>query len=401
MFSSFFRRLVENTIKMREGAVMKKMFMVFFALCLPVVTIAFFSGCDGKNPAAWKPGDPVDMERIRIGVLYLTDHETETSGFTYEHHAGIKAMQRALGLRDDQISARGNIPDTDNVAIEHALREFAAKGMHIIFAVSYGYMDSCEKIAKEYPNVIFAHATGYKYNNTNFTNYYGKIHQARYLSGIVAGLQTKTNKIGYVAAMGMEDSQVSSGLNAFALGVESVNPDARILVQVTNNWFDPASESQAAHALADRGCDILAQHCDTSVVMQEAQKRGIWSIGYNSDMRREAPNAVLTSVLWHWEVYYTGMVRSVVDGSFTTQSYFGGMNEGLVGIAPLNETLVSPETTAAVKKAEEYIRTSDFNVFDGIMETNDGRRIGAAGSTLSELAIKRDIKWYYRTVIPQ
>jgi basic membrane protein A len=256
-------------------------------------------------------------------------------------------------------------------------------------------MDTCEKLAEEFPSVVFAHATGYKRNNTNFTNYFGRVYQARYLSGIAAGLKTQTNKIGYVAAQGKENSEVTGGINAFALGVESVNPSALVHISVTHSWFDPMGESDAARRLLALGCDVITQHCDTPNPQLEAEKAGKWSVGYNSDMSREAPDAVITSVVWNWGKYYAYLVRSVIDGSFTTAPYFGGLREGIVDITPLSGFAV-PGTAALIAAERERMEKGVFNVFDGLMETNNGRTIG--GATLPDDVITGGIDWYYRTV---
>jgi basic membrane protein A len=259
-------------------------------------------------------------------------------------------------------------------------------------------MDVCEKMAVEHPNVIFAHASGYKYNENNFTNYFGRIYQARYLAGIVAGLKTETDKVGFVAAQDISNSEVTGGLNAFALGVESVNPEARIYVYVTNSWFDPFGERRAAQKLIAEGCDIIAQHCDTSEPQAAAGQAGVWGIGYNVDMSGYAPDAVLTSVIWNWSAYYTFLVGSVIDGSFTTEPFFGGLADGMVGIAPLNLALAAPGTQEAVDGAKARIFDGSFHVFDGVMETNDGRKVGTEGGTLSDSEITSGINWYYRNI---
>jgi basic membrane protein A len=224
------------------------------------------------------------------------------------------------------------------------------------------------------------------------------MYEARYLSGIVAGLKTRTGKIGYVSAMGKDNSEVTGGINAFALGVESVNPQARIQVRVTHSWFDPAAEVLAARSLIAEGHDVIAQHCNNSGPQAEAGKSGVWGIGFNSDMRGDAPEAVLTSVIWRWGVYYTFLVRSLMDGSFTTRPYFGGIREGIVAITPLNENLAPPGAVEAVEAARGRIVSGELAIFSGVLETNDGRRIGSAGSSLSDGEIIGGINWYYRTV---
>ena len=194
-------------------------------------------------------------------------------------------------------------------------------------------MDTCAALAESYPNVFFSHATGYQSNGKNFNHYFGRIYQPRYLAGIAAGMKTETNKIGYVSAMGSENGECTSGINAFAMGVASVNPDAVVEVKVTNSWYDPEGEGQAAQALLDNGCDVIAQHCDTNNPMIAARDAGAWGIGYNSDMTAEVGDAVLTSVVWNWGAYYTQAVKNVLDGTWVigsnVEDYFGSMADDL------------------------------------------------------------------------
>jgi basic membrane protein A len=325
----------------------------------------------------------------------------ENSGYSYAHHQGILDMQRELGLKDEQIILKTNVQDSDAAGIESAVRDCIALGANIIIATSWGYMDVSEKLTAEFPQVVFAHASGYKYNDTNFTNYFGRIYQARYLSGIVAGLKTKTGRVGYVAAMGMDNSEVTGGLNAFALGVERVNPAAKVHVKVTQSWFDPPGETSAARSLISGGCDVIAQHCDSALPMIEAEKANVWGIGYNSDMSREDPRAVITSVLWHWGTYYTYLMRSIIDGSFTTTPYFGGIADGLVNISDIAEEIATPGTAGVVEAERNRMIQQGFNVFDGILETNDGRTLGKPGSTLGDSEITGNMNWYYRNIVEE
>ena len=283
-------------------------------------------------------------------------------------------------------------------AIENAIRECIEEGCNVIFATSWGFMDTCEALADEFPEVIFSHGTGYKSNGTNFNNYFGRIYQARYLAGVAAGLKTQSNKLGYVAAMGQENSEVTGGVNAFAMGAYSVNPDCEVYVKVTNSWFDPEGETQAAQALVDLGCDVIAQHCDTPNPQTVAEQNGVWGVGYNSDMAKDAPGAVLTSVMWDWSVYYTQAVQSVIDGTWSGENYFGGMADGLVNIAELSD-LCAEGTKEAVDAAREQITKEGFNVFDGVIETNDGSTVGEEGGTLSDADITGNMNWYFKNVV--
>lgn len=339
----------------------------------------------------------IAKEDIKVGVIHITD-PAEGSGYTYTHDLGIQGMQKNIGLEDSQIVRKNNVSDSDATAIENAIRECIEEGCNIIFATSWGFMDTCEALSEEFPDVIFSHGTGYKCNGVNFNNYFGRIYQARYLAGIAAGLKTESNKLGYVAAMGQENSEVTGGINAFAMGAYSVNPDCEVYVKVTNSWFDPEGETQAAQALVDLGCDVIAQHCDTPNPQTVAEQNGVWGVGYNSDMSKDAPGAVLTSVMWDWSVYYTYAVQSVIDGTWTGENYFGGMAEGLVTIAPLSD-LCAEGTQEAVDAAKAQITEEGFNVFDGVIETNDGSTVGEEGSTLSDADITGSMNWYFKNVV--
>ena len=342
--------------------------------------------------------EPVAKEDLKVGVIHIGD-PADGSGYSYAHDLGIVEMQKELGLEDNQIIRKNNIPDADPTKTEQAMRECIEEGCQVIYATSFNYMDTCEALAEEYPDVIFSHGTGYKSNDTNFNNYFGRIYQSRYLSGIVAGMKTETNKIGYVAAMGSENSEVTGGADAFAIGVAEVNPDAQVYVKVTNSWLSPTEETNAAKALIAEGCDVIGQHCDTPNPQTEAEAAGVWGVGYNSDMEKDAPGATLTSVIWNWGKYYTEATKKVIDGTWTAENYFGGMKEGLVDIAPLNEDLVAPGTQEKVDEARKRIVEEGFNVFDGVLETNDGKTVGEEGKTLDDATITGGINWYYKNIV--
>ena len=336
-------------------------------------------------------------EDIKIGVIHI-GNPADGSGYSYTHDVGIQDMQAALGLSDDQIIRKNNVSDGDPTATETAIRECIEAGCNIIFGTSWGYMDTMEALADEFPNVVFSHGTGYKNNGKNMNNYFGRIYQARYLSGIVAGMKTESNLIGYVAAMGSENSEVTGGIDAFAIGVASVNPDAKIYVKVTNSWYSPTEETNAAKALIAEGCDVIAQHCDTPNPQLEAESANVWGVGYNSDMIKDAPGATLTSVEWHWGAYYTQAVQQVIDGTWNCENYFGGMADGLLDISDLNSALCTDEMQAKVDEARNEILNNGFNVFDGVLETNDGSTVGEEGSTLDDATIKGGINWYYKNI---
>ena len=211
-------------------------------------------------------------------------------------------------------------------------------------------------------------------------------------------MKTESNLIGYVSAMGVENSECTGGIDAFAMGVYSVNPDAKVYVKVTNSWYSPTEETNAAKALLSEGCDVIAQHCDTPNPQLEAESAGKWGVGYNTDMSKDAPKATLTSTIWHWDAYYTYQVKQIVDGGWTCENYYGGMADGLVDISPLNMDICTDEMQAAVDAAKAKIMDGSFNVFDGVIETNDGQTVGEEGSTLDDATITGGINWYYKNV---
>ena len=338
----------------------------------------------------------IPKEEIKVGVLHITD-PAEGSGYTYTHDIGIQGMQENLGLTDDQIVRKINVDDSDEEAITKALQECVDEGCNIIFTTSWGYMQPTADMAEKYPEIYFSHGTGYLSNGKNFNNYFGRIYQARYISGIVAGMNTKTNKLGYVAAQDSSNAEVTGGIDAFAMGAYSVNPDAVVYVKVTNSWFDPDAEKEASEKLLGMGCDVMAQHCDTPYPQTLAQEHGVYGIGYNSDMSKETPESCLCSVIWNWSAYYTSAVQSVIDGTWDGSNYYGGMSEGLVEVTDLADFCVDG-TQEKVDEAEAKILSGECNVFDGVIETNDGSTVGQEGATLDDATITGDIHWYFKNV---
>ena len=348
---------------------------------------------DGDKEEASKG---VSVENIKVGVLYISD-PSEGSGYSYTHDLGVQGMQSNLGLSDEQI-VRKIVDDLDVPGTEKAINEFIEEGCNVIFTTSWGYMETTAKMAEQYPDIYFSHGTGYMSNGTNFNNYFGRIYQARYLSGIVAGMNTSSNKIGYVAAQDTSNSEVTGGVDAFAIGVASVNPDAKVYVVVTNSWYDPQKEEAASKKLLDMGCDVMAQHCDTPYPVTLAQKYGVYGIGYNSDMSKEVPDSCLCSVVWNWSAYYTKAVNDVIQGTWSGENYYGGMAEGLVEVTEL-ASFCAPGTEEKVSEVSKAILNGTNNVFDGELKTNTGEVIGSEGSTLDDATITGGIDWYYENVV--
>ncbi len=381
---------------------MKKIVSLILAALLMLIPVLVMSGCGSNVPADFK-----------VGVIHI-GNPSDGAGYSYAHDQGIVAMQKELGLKDDQIVRKVNIADDDAAATKTAMEECIEAGCKIIFGTSWGYMETMSELAEQYPDIYFSHGTGYMSNGTNFNNYFGRIYQARYLSGIAAGLKTQSDIVGYVAAMDVTNSEVTGGVNAFAKGVAAVNPDAKVYVKVTNTWFSVDLEGQAAEALLDLGCDVIAQHCDTTAPQLAAEKAGVWGCGYNSDMTSAAPKAHLTAPIWNWDVYYTEAVKAVIDGKFAEMgNYFGGLNEGFIDISPLSENCAE-NTQAIVDSVKNLIKDGSFGVFDGkqvsvngttvtlvdeALKDNAGNTIVEAGNPcLADGVITGGINWYFSNV---
>lgn len=385
-----------------------KKFTKALALLLALAMVFALAACSGTgdtdelsgsntNAASSSSFAPVAKDKIKVGVIHIGNPK-DTAGYTHAHDQGIVQMQNQLGLRDDQIIRKNDVNDQDKTAIETAITECIEEGCNIIFGTSYGYMDTMEQLAAAHPDVIFSHCSGYKNNGKNLNNYFGRIYEARYLTGIAAGLKTKSNKIGYVAAQGNKNPEVTGGIDAFALGVKSVNPNAKVYVKVTNTWFDPQKEKSAAISLLDAGCDVIAQHQDTAQPQIAAQERNVWGCGYNSDMTAEAPKAHLTATIWNWGVYYTQAVQQVIEGTWTPTNYFDGMKEGLVGISPLSENCAEG-TKEAIEKAQSAIIDGTLKVFAGPLKDNTGKERVKSGDYLKDDVIAGKLNWYVDNVV--
>ncbi len=392
---------------------MKKHTKLLAAL-LALTLVFAFTACSNtetpapvESPVAEADTPAVDPE-FKVGVIHISD-PAEGAGYTFAHEQGIIAMRDNLGLSDDQIIRKINIDDTDVQATKIAIEECIDEGCSIIFGTSFNYMNTMEEMAAAYPDIIFSHGTGYKFNETNMNNYFGRIYQARYLTGIAAGLKTQSNKIGYVAAMGKDNAEVTGGINAFAMGVASVNPEAKIYVEVTNSWFSPDLEKKAAEALLDKGCDVLGQHCDTTAPQVAAEERGVWGVGYNSDMTKDAPKAHLVAPVWNWGVYYTKATKEAMEGNWSNENYFGDMNDGLIALSPLSDNCAEG-TKEAIEAAEAMILSGEYKVFEGKaivngelvekdLKDNAGNVIAPAGSeVLDDATITGSINWYFENV---
>jgi len=347
------------TIKVTKK-VMSLMLVVVLASTMMLVgcgTPASQSSTTGGGEAV-----KVTLDNIKVGFVHISD--PSDMGYTYNHDLGTQQMQKTLGLRDDQIISKYNVPE--GAACDTALRELVDAGCNIIFATSFGFEDYVIELAREYPDVVFCHATGYQAADAglaNFHNYFASIFEGRYLAGIAAGLQTKTNHLGYVAAFPF--AEVISGFTAFYLGAKSVNPDVVMDIMYTNSWNDPTVEAQVAQALIDRGADVISQHSDSTAPATTAEENGVWQVGYNNDMIPAAPKASLISPRIDWSVYLIEAVSAVIDGTKIPVDWCKGLADGVVLLTPLNTAIAAPGTQAAIDADAKKIISGELKVFAG------------------------------------
>lgn len=332
---------------------------------------------------------PQQEEKFKVAFVYVAP--IGDLGWTWAHEQGRLMVEEVFGDKVETTYIE-NVPEGPEA--ERVIRDFAQKGYNMIFTTSFGFMDPTITVAQEFPNIYFEHCSGYK-TAENVATYFGRMYQPRYLSGLVAGSMTKANKIGYVAAYPIPE--VVRGINAFTLGVRAANPKATVHVVWTNTWYDPIKEKEAADALLDEGCDIIAQHQDTTEPQKAAQERGIYSVGYDSDMRAFVGDSVLTSPVWNWGIYYVRRVKEAMEGTWKSEAYWGGMKEGMTRLAPFSP-LVPPEVQALVKKKEAEIIGGAWDVFTGPINAQDGTLAVAPGKKMTDEEML-SFNWFVEGVV--
>ncbi len=335
-----------------------------------LLTVALL-GAQCPTPAA---PTPTVEPKMKVAFIYVGP--VGDMGWSYAHDQGRQAMEKALPYVETTFVEA--VPEGADA--ERVLRDLAQKGHKVIFATSFGYMDSVLAVAKDYPDVVFEHCTGYK-TDKNVGIYDGRGYQGWYLAGIVAGKMTKKNVLGYVAPYPIPE--VVRNMNAFTLGARSVNPQVKVHMVWINAWFDPVKEREAAQALIDLGADVVARESDSAEPDKLCEEKGIYAIGYNSDSSQLAPKAVLTSPIWDWSVFYTPCVRAVHDGTWTNTPYWGTMGDGIIKLAPFGP-MVPADVKALVEARQKEIVAGTFDVFVGPIKDNTGQERVPAGKTMTD-----------------
>ena len=330
----------------------------------------------------------VTKERTKVGFIY--NGTIDDKGWGQSHYEGISKSAEELNL---EIKYEENVP-FDDTCMEF-MQEMIDAGCKIIICNSFDYGNYILKVARKNPKIKFYHATGISIEK-NVTTYFGRMYQMRYLSGVVAGLQTETNSIGYVAAFPI--SEVNRGINAFTLGVQSVNPNAEVNVVYSESWTDYDANANAAKLLCDDyAVDILTMHCDTIAPLDVAEEKGIWSIGYNMDNSSDYPNSFLTAAVWNWEAFYTPQLLKCLQGKFQSVQYWEGVETGIVSLSPLT-TNAKEGISEVLKEKEKELYNGTFDVFYGPIFDLEGKIRIKEGENMPDNVMLNTFDWYVKGV---
>jgi len=318
---------------------------------------------------------PAKAEPLKIAFAYVGP--PGDGGWTFAHDKARKALEKELG---DKIVTSFVEKVPEGADAERVFRELASTGNRLIFGTSFGYMNYMEKVARQFPNITFEHATGYK-TAKNLGVYNARFYEGRYMCGLIAGRMTKSNIVGYVAAFPIPE--VLQGINAFTRGARSVNPKAEVRVVWVNSWFDPGKEREAANTLMSQKADIVTHHTDSTAVVQAAEARGAYAFGYHSDMSRFGPKAHLSASTHVWGAYYTKTVNELLAGTWKSANVWGGVRDGFIRLAPINP-VVPAAVREEVAKVETGLKAGTFHPFTGPVKSQDGKDTVPAGRTMSD-----------------
>ena len=340
---------------------------------VPVGALALAAVC--FSLPVFSQSRPAASEPVKAGFVYVSP--ITDAGWTKQHDEGRKAVEAALGAGVKTTFVE-NVPEGADA--ERVIRDLARQGNRIIFTPSFGYMEPTLKVAKEFPEVKFESITGYK-TAPNVATANARYYEGRYLAGIAAGRMSQTGVAGYVA--GFPIPEVLQGINAFMLGMRSVNPKAEVKVVWLNAWFDPPKERDAAMVLFNQNVDVVAFHTGSTAVMAAAQERGKLAVAYHSDMRTVAPDAQIVAVTHQWGDYYTRRIRAVADGSWSTGKVWGGVKQGMIRVGDFG-----PKVPKAVQQEvlarQKDIAAGRLKPFAGPIVDNEGREVVPKGQAMTD-----------------
>ena len=319
-----------------------------------------------------------DGEPLKVGFIYVGP--VGDFGWSYEHNQGRLAVEEAMG---DAVETTFVESVPEGADAERVLTQMALAGNDLIFTTSFGFMDATVNVAERFPDVRFEHATGYK-RADNVATYGARFYEGRAVIGHIAGHMTETDKIGYIASFPIPE--VVRGINAAFLAAREVNPDVEFNVVWVNTWFDPAKEADAAKALIEQGADVVMQHTDSTAPMTIAEEAGVMAFGQASDMKNFGPEAQLTAIIDQWGPYYVERARAVADGTWESGDTWGGIDSGMVEMAPFSDR-IPEEVRASAQELADAIAAGERHPFTGPIAKQDGSEWLAEGETATDEAL--------------
>ena len=338
--------------------------------------------------AALLAAAPASAADLKVGFIYVGP--VGDFGWTYQHDQGRQAVEAAYGDRVETTYVE-SVPEGADA--ERVIRQLAASGHNLIFTTSFGFMDATVKVAEQFPDVKFEHATGYK-TLPNLAIYNARFYEGRAVIGTIAGRMTQSNKIGYIASFPIPE--VIMGVNSALLAARKVNPDVTMHVVWVNSWYDPGREADAAKALIAQGIDVIMQHTDSPAPVQTAEAAGVWAFGQASDMERFGPTRHLTAIIDDWSPYYVKRVGQALDGTWETGDTWAGLAEGEVLMAPYKN--MPAEVAAEAAAVEAAIKAGELHPFTGPIRDREGVERLAAGEVATDEMLL-GMNWFVKGVV--
>ena len=349
---------------------------------MSVVAVAVLAAACGKKEEPKPAAVPAPAEApaakpepLKVGFVYVSP--VGDAGWTMQHDMARQAVEKNLG---DKVKTSFVENVSENADAERVIRDLAQQGNKLIIATSFGFMNPALKVAEEFPDVKFEHATGYK-TAKNLSTYNARFYEGRYLAGMIAGKMTQSNILGYAAAFPIPE--VLQGINAFTLGARSVNPKVQVKVVWANAWYDPGKERDAANTLIGQGADVLHHHTNSTAVVAAAEEKGKKVIAYHSSMAQVGPKAQIAAVTHHWDKFYTERAQAVIDGKWDVKPVWGGVKDGFIALEAISAE-VPADVVEAMKKKEAAMRDGSFQPFTGPIKTNEGKEVVAKGQVASD-----------------
>jgi len=363
---------------------------------LAATAVLALAGCGKKE--AEKPAETAapasapaaaTSEPLKVAFVYIGP--VGDAGWTYAHDTGRKAVEAKFG---DKVKTTyvENVPESAADA-ERVFRDLASQGNKLIFGTTFGYMESMLKVAKEFPDVKFEHATGFK-TADNLAQYDVRTYEGAYLAGVVAGKMSKSGKMGVVASVPIPE--VIRNIDSFTLGARSVNPKATVKVVWVNKWFDPGKEREAATTLIGQGVDMLMQNTDSAAVVQTAQEKGVYAFGWDSDMSKFGEKAHLAASVISWGVYYNKVVEDVLNNQWKNSTIWWGLKEGMIDLKGFN-AVVPEDVKALVEERKKGIVDGSAPIWKGPIKDNAGKE-QVAGGAVADDAFLHNVKFYVEGV---